>query len=387
MKFRADVLHINFIVGLAVFALAAACTPKVTPISAPIQPITVAETTARESWEENWAGVVQVAQKEGTLFAYGGPNMSTARESMQSRFKEKYGITVDTVIYTSATEALRRITAERRAGLKLADIYIGGAATFLTVMVPEGLLEPLDTALIFPEVKDTKLWRNEEILFIDKGHHGIAYNSYVSGNLVVNTNLVKASELTSYQDLMNPKWKGKILTTDPTIPGSGEKFWTVTGAVHKGWDWVREFAARQEPVITRDMRLIMDWVAQGKFAIAIGVMEPVVWEYYQAGAPVSWAMLKDGSYTTVGGTVVGIVKDAPHPNATKVFLNWLLSKEGQRLVTPYASAPSLRLDISTEGLNPVLVPEPGRKYFSSDSEEFTLKYDEFRKLNKEIWSK
>lgn len=313
--------------------------------------------------------------------------MSTAREPMRSRLKEKYGITVDTWTYVSAAEALQRMRAERRAGLKLVDIYFGGAATFLTEMIPGDLVEPLDVVLTLPEVKAPKLWRNGEIPFIDRGHLAIAFSSYPSGIVIINTNLVKPGEITSYDDLMNPKWKGKILTRDPTIPGSGEAFWTVTGAALKGWDWVREFVARQEPVVTRDMRLMLDWLAQGKTPIAIGANEGPVWEYIQTGAPVGWSALKDGGYDAVGGTVLGLVDGSPHPNAAKVFLNWLLSKEGQELVTPYVGTPSLRLDVSTEGLNPIRIPEPGRKYFPSDSEEFRLKYDEFRKLNKEIWSK
>ncbi len=354
--------------------------------SAPAQLNDGALKSDAESWEGSWSKVVEAAQKERTLFAHVGGTMSIARESMQSRFKDKYGITLD-IFVGGSTETLQRLKAERRAGLKLVDIKFGGAATFLTEIIPGDLVEPLDTSLILPEVKDPKVWRNQEIPFINRGHNAIAFSGYVSGNLAVNTNLVKSDEITSYQDMMNPKWKKKILTLDPTMPGSGEKFWTVTGAVHKDWDWVREFVTRQEPVVTRDRRLILDWVAQGKAALSIGSNETLVWEYSQAGAPIGWAVLKDGGYTTVGSAVIGIVKDAPHPNAAKVFLNWLLSKEGQSLVTPYVSAPSWRFDVSTEGLNPVLVPEPGRKYFKSDSEEFTLKYDDFRKINNEIWNK
>lgn len=378
---------IQFLLVSSILALVVSCASRIAPASLPVQPAVSTFAPFKDTWEDNWAAVVKAAQKERTLLAYAGGALSTARESMQISFKEKYGITLDTWIYVSAAEALQRMRAERRAGLKLVDIYFGGAATFLTEMIPEYLVESLDTALILPEVKDSKIWRNGEIPFLDSGHRAVAFSGYVSGNLTVNTNLVKSGEITLYQDMMNSRWKGKILTRDPTIPGSGEKFWTVTGEVHKGWDWVREFVARQEPVITRDMRLAMDWVTQGKVAIVIGVNENTVWDYYQAGAPVGWAVLKDGGYTTVGGHVIGVVKEAPHPDAARVFLNWMLSKEGQERIIPRVNSPSWRLDVSTEGINPILIPELRRKYFNSDSEEFALKYDEFRKLNKQIWSK
>lgn len=398
MKIRKSAISFNFLVVFLSIALVSACTQKSSSNTASSsQQLAITSTPqdkfndsnlvpAKENWEDKWIKVVQEAQKERTLFAHVGGTMSTARESMQNRFKEKFGITLDLFVGGS-TETLQRLKAERRAGLKLVDVKFGGAATFLTEIIPGDLVEPLDNFLILPEIKDSKYWRNETIPFINKGHHAIAFSGYVSGNLAINTSMVKPGEITSYQDIMNPKWKGKILTLDPTMPGSGEKFWTITGAAHKGWDWVREFVIKQEPVVTRDRRLILDWVAQGKASISMGANETLVWEYHQAGAPIGWALLKDGGYTTVGSAVIGIVKDAPHPDAATVFLNWLLSKEGQALVTPYVSAPSWRNDVSTEGLNPLLLPEPGRKYFLSDSEEFTLKYDEFRKLNKEIWSK
>ena len=80
-----------------------------------------------------------------------------------------------------------------------------------------------------------------------------------------------------------------------------------------------------------------------------------------------------------------MVKKAPHPNAAKVFINWILSKEGQIFYSRALGVQSARLDVPTDFQDPLSVRQPGIKYFNASTEEVLLSEPEHRKIIIEIF--
>ena len=103
---------------------------------------------------------------------------------------------------------------------------------------------------------------------------------------------------------------------------------------------------KQEPLITRDRRLQAEWVARGKYPIALGVEPSEIFKMVEAGAPVKLISMKDGQPLTSGPMNVMAFDRGPHPNATKLFVNWVLGKEGGTIMAKHSGYISARVDVS-----------------------------------------
>jgi ABC-type Fe3+ transport system substrate-binding protein len=106
--------------------------------------------------------------------------------------------------------------------------------------------------------------------------------------------------------------------------------------------------------LSRDLRQLAEAVAKGKVALAFGIGRSQMEPFLKAGLPVkSGPPPKEGLPASNSFGVVGIVKDPPHPNATKVFINWLLSREGQDWYGRIMQNGSRRLDVDTKWLKEI----------------------------------
>lgn len=340
---------------------------------------------AKEAWEEEWQKTLKAAQKEGEIVVHSvaGANV---REAFTERFQTKYGIRLDW-LSLRGNESTAKLQSERRAGLYTTDVVQGGSTTFLTVMKPAGILAPLEPALILPDLVDPerikKLWWNGKLGWLDPEHLVLAPLAYPSAPLAINTNLVKAGEIKSYKDLLDPKWKGKILMDDPTIDGKGGKWFGVVAA--QDMDFMRQLV-RQEPFISRDRRLNMEWLARGKYSIMISPNPSELTPFKEMGAPVMVITVKEGTYLTSGGTTIVLLDKVPHPNAAKIFINFMFTQEGQTLLSQSYGNQSRRLDVTTQRLEPDATRDPGAKYYESDAEEAVLKLPEMRRLAQEMFA-
>ena len=103
--------------------------------------------------------------------------------------------------------------------------------------------------------------------------------------------------------------------------------------------------------MSQNIRQIADALAKGSLAITLGVGASEFEPYLKAGLPVKeLSKPKEGLPSSSGYGVVGVVKDLPHPNVAKVFINWFLSKEGQELYGAVMQASTRRLDVDTRAL-------------------------------------
>lgn len=332
-----------------------------------------------EAWQAEWDKVLAAAKKEGTvaIMSDGGASL---RDALVAGFGKAYGLNVE-IIAGKGAQLAEKVLTEQRNGLFLNDVQHGGATTKITQLKPAGAYQPLELALIRKDILDPKFWNPGQPSWVDKEHTILNIEYSASGKLGINTNLVKPGELKSLRDLLDPKWKGKIIINDPTISGTGAKFIGVV-AVTQGWDIWREIAARQEPVIMRDEKLMVTWLAQGKYPVIISPKTEPMFDAEQAGAPVADIDVKEAKYAT--GDTVSFLKNAPHPNAAKLYINWLLSKEGQTIYHQAQGSWSARTDVVTDGVASKK-PEPGVEYFNSNAEEFLLGQTEQMRIAKEIF--
>lgn len=375
-----------------------ACAPQAapTPVLAPtpgaaapsVTPVAVAvEVPVKEPWGVEWEKLVVAAKREGRVVWLGTVG-AEVRRAVTEAFGSKYGIKVE-VIAGRASEVGAKIMSERRAGLYLADVMSAGPGpTTATVLKPAGALDPLEPVLVLPELTDPdvikKTWWGGELLWVDKERTMLAFVAYPSGKIVVNTNLVKPGEIKSYRDLLDLKWKGKMTLNDPTVGGSGNNWFTSLAESIMDLDYLRKLA-KQEPVILRDQRLQVEWLAQGKYPIAITPKEDIVKEFITVGAPLKGITPAEGAYIIQGYGSVLLINRAPHPHAAKLFINWLLSKEGVTTFSRAYGTQSARLDVPTDYIDPEMLRQPGIKYYSNITEEVSLKAAQYLKVAEEVF--
>jgi iron(III) transport system substrate-binding protein len=305
---------------------------------------------AQGDWKNEWERSRQEAKKEG-LVVVGIPARPELRKELETVFKPKFGIDMDLSTARGPQNA-SKIAAEFAAGVKNFDVFIGGSGTYES-LVDSGMTEPVDTLMILPEVKDAKNWWGGHIWEDNISTHRFLYSFIAdagTGGFWYNTKIAKPDELRTVDDLLKPQWKGKVGFLDPRTPGSGQSIWSFLWDI-KGEDYLRNLVA-QDLFISRDQRQLGDALAKGKLAIALGVSFYTLQGFLTANLPIKeLPKMKEGLPSSNGSGVIGVVKNPPHPNAAGVFVNWLLSKEGQELYVKVMHQSTRRVDVDTKWLN------------------------------------
>ncbi len=310
------------------------------------------------SWQDEWKRTIAAAKKEGKVSMF-GPTGTDRRDGLVRPFEKKFGISVE-FLGGRVTTFPPRIAAERGAGHYGWDLIVAGALEAL--IVPMKVLAPLEPAMILPEVKNLKNWRNGEFEFLDAGRTAMVMSPYTRGQLFINTKLASESDFTSYKDLLKAKWKGKIIVDDPLKPGPGSaSFGFFYLHPDLGKDFIRQLF-KQDLLILKNYGQEIDMVGSGKRPVGIGLSESTAEARQRRGIPImvtDTRKLKEGSDINPAVGQVGMFNRAPHPNAAKVYINWLLSKEGQTEFARATGYISARLDVPTDHAPHWKVPVPG----------------------------
>jgi iron(III) transport system substrate-binding protein len=289
-------------------------------------------------------------------------------------FEDKYGIKA-TPIAGSGNENADKVLAERDTGLYTGDIWMGGLTTITTRMIPKGAFDPIEPVLEWPEVKDASLQFQGKRWFGDpEGKYTILFSSRATPLFSYNTNLVNPDQFQSWQDLLDPKWKGKIVSRDPTSSGIGSimAFFYFNPDKTLGPEYLRRLYTEQNVTIVNDARQAAEGLALGKWSIFFLPGGNDITEMADQGLPVQDFVrpLKEGGQLAAGGTgTISIFNKPAHPNAAKLFLNWWLSKEGQvAAMTANPLDESLRQDVPKDMLRPEWKAVPGGNYYFTDAD-------------------
>ena len=341
-------------------------------------------------WEKKWQATIQAAKNEGKLVYHSGNSSEPYFQEFQKQFPE---IKLTQILTRGGAAAEQRLMAERRAGVYVADIVHLGAGSG-SALASAGALDPLEPYMILPEVLDQSKWFEGRHYFADKdGKYLFKYASNPGADISYNTKLVSPDNIKSYWDILDAKWKGKIVTYDPAARGS-RLFSYFYYNPELGPRYLRRLFGEMEPTASRDRRQITDWLAKGKFAIALRTAPDAstLDDARAQGLPVNWftpGHFKEAVAISGGPAHVAVANRTPHPNAAKLFINWFLSREGQLMVQTIAAkqgegVDSLRMDISKD-----MIPRGYRrgdktKFFDMDAPEHAND-DPVSKLINEAW--
>ncbi len=292
-----------------------------------------------------WEKILEAARKEGKIVASIPPN-AELRKGIEETFQKRFGITVESVPGRGAA-VITRIVSEAKAGIRYFDLHFGGTESTVKGLLPENILDPIEPWLVLPEVKDPKNWWGGHIWVDNAKRLVYSFAAYQTQTLNYNADLAKPEEIRSFEDYLNPKWQGKIGFSDPRVPGSGASVWSFILQV-KGEEYLKKLVA-QKLFLGRDLRLLAESLVKGRVSHTIGIGYTEFAPFIKAGFPVKTLPIpKEGLYATAGYGALVILKNGPHPNATKVFVNWLLSKEGQEIFTRSMGEATRRLDVDTK---------------------------------------
>jgi iron(III) transport system substrate-binding protein len=276
------------------------------------------------------------------------PASAELRKGIEETFKASFPA-VDLELNPSRGPAnVSRILSEHKGSSRYFDLLISGTSTPFALL-HANLIEPLEPLMVLPEVKDPKRWYGGHIWLDNAKRFIYSFQAYQSDNLWYNAGLMKPEEIRSYDDLLNPKWKGKLGYLDPRTLGSGTATWAYLWKT-KGEEYLRKLA-QQDLLLSRDQRQLAETLAKGKTALNVGLTYYSYALFVKAGLPVKpLPELREGTYTSNGSGALTVVKNPPHPNAVKLFINWLLSKEGQEVYGKAMRQATRRLDVDTKWL-------------------------------------
>jgi iron(III) transport system substrate-binding protein len=304
---------------------------------------------AGEAKPASWESTVAEARKEGKL-VLGIPPSAELRKQIEPLLKSRFGLEVET-LSAPGPQIANRIVSEHKSGVRYFDALIFGSCTGVP-LIHSGAFDPIEPYMILPEVKDPKHWWGGH-LWMDNVSAKRLFYSFVAikgtEGLWQNTSLVKSDEVRSFDDLLDPKWKGKIGLSDPRVAGSGLSLWSFLWAV-KGEEYLKKLV-QQQLFVSQNLRQIADALAKGKLALSIGIGYAQLEPFIKEGLPVKeLPEPREGLPASNAYGTLGVVKNPPHPNATKVFVNWFLSREGQEFYTRVIRDSTRRLDVDTKWL-------------------------------------
>jgi iron(III) transport system substrate-binding protein len=332
--------------------------------------------------DAEWNKTVAAAKKEGKIVII-GPSGSDVRDAYTIGFQKKYPeIEVDFSGMRGA-EVAPKLLAELNAKHYLTDIAVAGTTTALASLVPANAVVPLQPYLMGPEAKDVSKWRDRKHHFSDSTEkYNLYFGARVQVAFVYNTELnppaTMKSKIKTWQDLLNPEWKGKIAILDPRQAGAGldlSTYWYTNEKQGLGKEFIRKLFTTQEIFVSREEQQILDFVARGRHSIAIGPSGTLTFQLISRGLPLalfgSGAMQSEGFVTASNGTIT-VVRNAPHQNAIKVYIDYLLSREGQISWSKASGLASLRTDVPKDHIPEVLVPDEGVKYQETHLEKYVM---------------
>ena len=303
-----------------------------------------------------WEKVLGVAKKEGQVAVY-----ISGYEEILPEFQKEFPDIKVLPTTGRGSQVGQKLLAERRAEKYLADVVNAGGVTTYQQLFPAKIFDPIKPALLLSEVTDASKW------YEGKHHYSDPENQYIInyvgtatyGSISYNTNLVNPKDFKSYWDLLAPKWKSKIISRDVRIAGTGSGnarlFYYLPDV---GPSFIKKLYGEMDTTLFRDYRQGTDWLAVGKAAICFFCEADVS---KAQGLPVDTfgpGVFKEGAGLVTQFGTLGLVNRAPHPNAAKVFINWLLSRKGQmtlqKIMLPTENpVDSLRIDIPKDDV-PVL---------------------------------
>ncbi|MDO8663676.1 MAG: extracellular solute-binding protein [Candidatus Wildermuthbacteria bacterium] len=325
-------------VVMVVFLILSACAPAVVPTPAPVarQPAVAPTTLVALSPEETeWQKVVAAAKKEGKVTIYSWALTGDINIKVREAFRNRTGLDIEILTGTGAP-LIERIKAERRGGFQIASV-LDTSVVLLYQAKLEGLTQ---TVGYLPNVADQTAWQKSpqidpeaNLLAVGRGWQ----------SPWVNTKLLKpGEEPRSWKELLQPQWKGKIDFPDPDITPTPVRVFYYLAKHGLNEAYFREIA--KQVVFSPTNRLSAERLARGEVSVAFVQSTVAMAPFAIEGAPVKAIDMEEG-VIAMQSPGIALVDRAPHLNAARVYINWLLSQEGQTVYHKLSGTSSFRKDV------------------------------------------
>ena len=284
--------------------------------------------------------LIDAAKKEGVATWYTTLIINQFTRPAAEAFEKKYGIKVE-YIRADPNEIALRISNEAKAGKVLADIFDGFG---MPALVRAGFVEKWipDTAKRLPQ----QFW--------DPNHYWAAPNLFAL-TPGYNTDLVKkGTEPKTFEDLLDPKWKGKLAWNIQPSISAGQGF---AGSVliamgeAKARTYLAALAKQNITPLKVSGRQVLDLVISGEYPIGLQIFNNHALISSAKGAPVDWIAMQPPLVTY---SVMSVLKDAPEPNAGKLLVDYIVSEEGQKI---FADAGELPVRPNVKPRDPAMIPD------------------------------
>jgi ABC-type Fe3+ transport system substrate-binding protein len=302
------------------------------------------------------AGLIEAAKKEGEVVWYSTQIVNQLVRPISQAFEKKYGIKVRAT-RANAVETAIKILNESKAGRPQVDVT-DGTTTVVPLKKAGYVLKWMpDPAKDYPaDLKDPDgYWVANNLFMLTPGY---------------NTSMVpKGTEPRTYEDLLDPKWRGRMAWGATSSSSAGPGF---IGTVladrgqEAGMAYLHKLAQQKLAPMGTAAREILDQVIAGEYAIALQIFNHHAVISAKKGAPVDWIPMQPVMGTL---SVLAVHAQAPHPNAAKLLADFIISREGQ---TIFREADYLPADPGVDALEPTLKPEQGHfrvRFFSPEQTE------------------
>ena len=334
-------------------------------LAASVEEVALLKSTNREKV------LAEGAKKEGRVNFYTGLIVDQVVRPVKDAFEKEYPFLQVEFFRGNSERVAQRVLTEYQAKRYEVDVVSGSAAT--TMVQRAGYMQRFFSPHFaeYPsELKDAKgFWGSTNVYFMTLGY---------------NTRSVKPGELPkTYDDLLNPRWKGQMMWS--TSRGSGAPQFIgnifVTMGQEAGKAYMQKLKQQNIAKSTASARQILDLVIAGEYPIAIQIFNHHAYISKSAGAPVDWQPLEP---VTATNNTIGLAKNAPHPHAAMLFLDFVLSKKGQQVfqkvnyLPAHPDVPALQADLKPDGgrfkkanyLSPDMLYDKGNDWVDYFEREF-----------------
>jgi iron(III) transport system substrate-binding protein len=334
-------------------------------LAASVEDVALLKSTNREKI------LVEGAKKEGKVSFYTGLIVDQVVRPVKDAFEKEYPFLQIEFFRGNSERVAQKVLTEYQAKRYEVDVISGSAAT--TMVQRAGYMQRFYSPHLAeypPELKDPKgFWGSTNVYFMTLGY---------------NTRSVKASELPkTYEDLLHPRWRGQTMWS--TSRGSGAPQFIgnifITMGQEAGKAYVQKLKQQNIAKTTASARQILDLVIAGEYPMAIQIFNHHAYISKTAGAPVEWQPLEP---VTATNNSIGLAKNAPHPHASMLFLDFVLSKKGQRVfqqanyLPAHPEIPALQADLKPGGgrfkkanyLSPEILYDKGNEWVDYFQKEF-----------------
>ncbi len=335
--------------------------------------VSFASAAFAQDWKVEWDRTVAAAEEEGTVIVD-----EVSDRAWQQFVTREFAAAFPKIKLDgsriSPPDFVARVRVERASGKYLWDVAAAGPNP-VYALYKDGAVDPILPELILPEVKDEAAWGGWDQALIDVQHRYVfSMSAYISSPFY-NAAFVPPEKVQQQglKILLDPTYKGKIAWQDPATPGSGHSF-ALDLRTNLGDEGLKKLVVDQAVRFQQNMQTVVEDMARGTVWFTIGpATRSLIAPYVQAGAGVKIDLhiignAPESSHLTDGGNTVSVMNKRPHPNAARVFVNWILQKDVQYRLAKAMDEDSRRNDIPTVSA-PGEGRLPGAKYLAPPREE------------------